>query len=105
MFNHSYCAYSLQILLATASTDGKCRIFSTYIKVVDAKYVTYRCREAFIVGSPFLMLILLHIIIMLIGNSQGIKNRLIFRCKVWRGAKSFLVNRVFFLINNLSLYM
>ncbi|XP_062014775.1 actin-related protein 2/3 complex subunit 1B-like [Rosa rugosa] len=25
------------ILLATASTDGKCRIFSTYIKVVDAK--------------------------------------------------------------------
>ncbi|RXH90359.1 hypothetical protein DVH24_032716 [Malus domestica] len=25
------------ILLATASTDGKCRIFSTFIKVVDAK--------------------------------------------------------------------
>ncbi|KAM5579953.1 actin-related protein 2/3 complex subunit 1B [Rosa sericea] len=25
------------ILLATASTDGKCRIFSTYIKVIDAK--------------------------------------------------------------------
>ncbi|XP_048434406.1 actin-related protein 2/3 complex subunit 1B isoform X1 [Pyrus x bretschneideri] len=26
-----------KILLATASTDGKCRIFSTFIKVVDAK--------------------------------------------------------------------
>lgn len=28
----------LQILLATTSTDGKCRVFSTFIKGVDAKY-------------------------------------------------------------------
>ena len=28
-----------QLLLATTSTDGKCRIFSTFIKGVDTKYV------------------------------------------------------------------
>ena len=29
--------FELQILLATTSTDGKCRVFSTLIKGVDAK--------------------------------------------------------------------
>ncbi|KVH99716.1 hypothetical protein Ccrd_022052 [Cynara cardunculus var. scolymus] len=38
-------SYNGKVLIATTSTDGKCRVFSTFIKGVDAGYV-YKVSEA-----------------------------------------------------------
>ncbi|XP_021604924.1 actin-related protein 2/3 complex subunit 1A isoform X3 [Manihot esculenta] len=44
------------ILLATTSTDGKCRVFSTFIKGVDTKYVTLLSAVNFLLKQQIVQL-------------------------------------------------